>query len=174
MTKPADIKELVETIKNRLRSPKRKLPDQVKRVSTVLRETAGRIVEDWFQAASKDAGLSRIPLSKKNRVDHLPGVLEALAERVDAERFESADGALDAARRHGQLRAEQGFRPRDIVVEAKLLHYIVSSTLEENLLTIDLSTLISDMMRIGASLHDQTEQSLIGFEEQPQRRQRAR
>ena len=174
VTKPADIKELVETIKNRLRSPKRKLPDQVKRVSTVLRETAGRIVEDWFQAASKDAGLSRIPLSKKNRVDHLPGVLEALAERVDAERFESADGALDAARRHGQLRAEQGFRPRDIVVEAKLLHYIVSSTLEENLLTIDLSTLISDMMRIGASLHDQTEQSLIGFEEQPQRRQRAR
>ena len=28
----------------------------------------------------------------------------------------------------------------------------------------DLSTLMSDMMRIGASLHDQTEQSLIALE----------
>ena len=174
VTKPADIKQLVETIKNKLRSPKRKLPEQVKRVSAVLRETAKRILEEWYQAASKDAGLSRIPLSKKKRVDHLPGVLEELAERVDAGRFESAEGALDAARRHGQLRAEQGFRPRDIVVEAKLLHYIISSTLEKNLLTIDLSTFLSDMMRIGASLHEQTEQSLIAFEEQPQRRQRVK
>jgi hypothetical protein len=109
-------------------------------------------------------------LSKKDRVDHLPGVLEELAERVDAGRFESADCALGAARRHGQLRAEQGFRPRDVVVEAKLLHHVISITLQENLLAIDLSTLISDMMRIGASLHDQTEQSLIALEEQPSRK----
>jgi DNA-binding response OmpR family regulator len=165
VTKPADIKHLVGALKNQLRSPKRNLADQAKRVSTLLKENAEQIVEDWFQAASKDVGLSRIPLSKKERVDHLPGVLEELAERVDAGRFESADGALGAARLHGRLRADQGFRPRDIVIEAKLLHHIVSMTLQENLLAIDLSTLISDMMRIGASLHDQTEQSLIALEE---------
>ena len=167
VTKPADIKHLVGTLRNKLRSPNRKLSDQVKRVSTVLKEHAEQIIEEWFQAASKDEVLSRIPLSKKERVDHLPGVLEELAERVDAERFESADGALDASRLHGRLRADQGFRPRDIVIEAKLLHHIISITLQENLLTIDLSTLISDMMRIGASLHDQTEQSLIALEDEP-------
>lgn len=149
--KPADIRHLVGTVENKLRSPKRKLSEQVKRVSTILRENAEQIIEEWFQAASKDEVLSRIRLSKKERVDHLPGVLEELAERVDAERFESADGALDAARLHGRLRAEQGFRPRDIVIESKLLHYIISLTLQENLLAIDLSTLTSDMMRIGAS-----------------------
>jgi DNA-binding response OmpR family regulator len=170
VTKPADIRHLVGTIKNKLSSPKQKLSDQVKRVSTVLRENAEQIIEEWFQAASKDVRLSRIPLSKKERVDHLPGVLEELAERVAAERFQSADGALDAARLHGRLRAEQGFRPRDIVIEAKLLHHIISIMLQENLLVIDLSTLISDMMRIGASLHDQTEQSLTAVEEQQLRK----
>ena len=88
---------------------------------------------------------------------------------MDAGRFESTDAALDAARRHGRLRAEQGFRPRHIVIEAKLLHYIISMTLQETLLAIDLSTSISDMVRIGASVHDQTEQSLIALDEQTAR-----
>jgi len=167
VVKPADVTQLLAALRNRLLSPKQKLSHQIKRVSTVLRENAVRIVEDWSQASSKDPHLSRIPLSKKERVDHLPGVLEELAKRVDAERFESADGALDAARLHGRVRAEQGFRPRDIVIEAKLLHQIISITLQENLLAIDLSTLMSDMMRVGASLHEQTEQSLIALEEQP-------
>ncbi len=167
VVKPAEVKQLIGIIKDKLLSPKQKLSDQIKRVSTVLRDNAEQIVEDWFQASSKDARLSQIPLSKRERVDHLPGVLEELAKRVDAERFECADGALDAARLHGRVRAEQGFRPRDIVIEAKLLHQTISITLQENLLAIDLSTLMSDMMRVGASLHDQTEQSLIALEEQP-------
>ena len=167
VTKPADVKRLVGALKEKLQSPKRNLSHQVKRVSTVLRENAEQIIEEWFQAAAKDAKLARIPLSKEQRVDHLPGVLEELAERVDAERFESADGALDAARLHGRVRAEQGFRPRDIVIEAKLLHRAISITLQDNLLAIDLSTLTSDMMRVGASLHDQTEQSLIALDDQP-------
>lgn len=89
---------------------------------------------------------------------------------MNAERFELADGALDAARLYGRLHAEQGFGPRDIVIEAKLLHQTICETLQEKLLVIDLSTLISDMMRIGARLHDQTEQSLIALEEQPSRK----
>jgi ActR/RegA family two-component response regulator len=167
--KPADVDQLIETIQNKLRSPKRKQPEQVKRVSTVLRENAERIIEDWFHAASRDVDLSSIPLPRAERVDHLPGILEELAASVDAGRFESSDAALGAARSHGRVRAEQGFLPRHIVIEAKLLHYVISSTLQENLLAINLSTLISDMIRIGASLHDQTEQSLIALEEQPSR-----
>jgi len=43
VTKPADIKHLIGTIRDKLRSPKRKLPEQVKRVSALLRENADRI-----------------------------------------------------------------------------------------------------------------------------------
>jgi len=166
VVKPADIKHLVKLIRDTLESPKRKLPDQVKRVSTLLKENSEQIIQQWLQAASSDGELSRIVLSTKDRVDHLPGILEELATRVDAERFRSADAAIDAARRHGSVRAQQGFRPRHIVMEAKLLHQVISKTLQENLLAVDLSTLISDMMRIGASLHDQTEQALIALEEE--------
>ncbi len=98
VVKPADVEQLLAAVRNKLLSPKQKLSHQVKRVSTVLRDNAEPIVEVWFQACSKDARLSRIPLSKKERVDHLPGVLEELAKRVDAEGLESVDGALDAAR----------------------------------------------------------------------------
>jgi DNA-binding response OmpR family regulator len=166
VVKPAEIKQLVHVIREKLRSPRRNLPNQVKRVSAILKENSERIIEEWLQTVSNDVELSRFALSRKQRVDHLPGILEELATRVNAERFESADTAIGAARRHGTVRAEQGFRPRHIVSEAKLLHKVISKILQENLLVIDLSTLISDMMRIGASLHDQTEQSLIALEEE--------
>ena len=170
LTKPADLKELVSTIRERIQAPRRQAPLQIKRVSTVLRENAEHIVEQWLEAASRDRDLSRIPLSPSQRVDHLPAILGELAGRVDSQRFEAADETRLAARQHGSERRHEGYNTRMLVLEAHILHNVVSKTLHEHMLSIDVSTFVSDLMQIGESLHEQLEESLRAFEEETIRR----
>jgi hypothetical protein len=52
------------------------------------------------------------------------------------------------------------------VAEARILHNIVSNTVQEHLLSIDMSTLTSDLMQFGESLHEQLEASIQAFDEE--------
>jgi len=170
LTKPADIKQLVATLKEKLTAPKRKLPLPTKRASTVLRENAEHIVQEWFEATVHDRELSRIPLSKIERLDHLPEILDVLADRVGSQQIEGSADARQAARQHGIQRREQGYRAHQIVAEARLLHNAISNTLQTHLLSIDLSTINSDLMEIGECLHELLEESIQAFEEKTIRR----
>ena len=167
LTKPAEIKHLVTSIKQRLATPRRTTPKSVKRVSQVLRENAENIISEWLRASSEDVELSRIPLSSRERVDHLPQVLADLADRVDAEHFEASSQTIEAARQHGMLRRIHGYRSWHIVSEGRILHNVISRTLQEHLLSIDLSTIISDILRIGEALGESLEKSIEAFEEEP-------
>jgi YesN/AraC family two-component response regulator len=166
LTKPTDVNKLLSVLNENLRKPKRHTPVQVKRVSTVLRENANQIVESWFTAATQDREISRVSLSKRERIDHLPAILAELAERVDSNRFEGGNEASEAARAHGQERRHQGYTARQVVAEARILHNIVSNTVQEHLLSIDMSTLTSDLMQFGESLHEQLEASIQAFDEE--------
>jgi DNA-binding response OmpR family regulator len=163
LTKPADIKYLIESIKQKLASPRPKLPPQVKRVSTVLRENAKPIIEEWFEAISLDRDISQVDLSKKERIDHMPTILRDLADRVDWEQFEPNHQTRETARQHGRQRREDGYGVAEIITEGRILHNIISKTLNEHLLSIDLSTVLSDMMRLGEGLHEQLEESVRAF-----------
>jgi len=166
LTKPTDITNLISVINKNLQKPRRNLPVQVMRVSTVLRENANDIVENWFIAATQDRDISRVLLSKRERIDHLPAILAELAERVDSNRFEAGDEAREAARAHGQERRRQGYTSRQVVAEARILHNMVSNAVQQHLLSIDMSTLTSDLMQFGESLHEQLEASIQAFDEE--------
>jgi len=165
LTKPADIKHLISVLNENLQKPRRHPPVQVKRVSTVLRENANQIVEDWFAAATQDKEVSRVSLARRERIDHLPAILAELAERVDSNRFEAGDEAREAARAHGQERRRQGYTARQLVAEARILHNTVSNSVQQHMLSIDMSTLTSDLMQFGESLHEQLEASIQAFDE---------
>jgi YesN/AraC family two-component response regulator len=117
LTKPADIKYLIELIKQKLASPHPKLPPQVKRVSTVLRENANLIMQEWFEAILLDRDISQVDLSKKERINHMPVLLRELADRMDSEQFESNHQTRETARKHGRQRREDGYGVAEIVGE---------------------------------------------------------
>jgi hypothetical protein len=50
------------------------------------------------------------------------------------------------------------------------LHNAISNTLQTHLLSIDLSTINSDLMEIGECLHELLQESIYAFEEKPIRR----
>ena len=163
LTKPADIKYLVSSVKEKLKQPLRKRPLQTKRVSTIIRESTKQIVQEWFEAVSSDPSMSRLPLSKKERINHFPEFLEELADRIGAERSEGLYETREAARTLGKLRREQGYGVAQIIAEAGILHNVISKNLQEKLLSIDMSTLISDLMEIGERLNEQLEESVRAY-----------
>lgn len=166
MTKPTDVKELVATIKERSTNPRRISPLQVKRLSAVLRESADEIVKEWLGEANKNTALSSLQLSEKERLDHIRLMIEELAKRIEAGPNVIGDNQKKGATRHGQERYEQGYTVRRIAIEARLLHSVISRVLYKHLLSIDMSTFISDMMLMGEGLHEEFEESIRAFEEQ--------
>jgi len=166
LTKPADVKRLLSVINQNLQKPRRDAPLQVKRVSTLLRDNAKQIVDDWLAAVTKDKEISRVSLSKRERISHLPAILAELADRVDSGRFQTGELTREAARAHGRARREQGYKARQIVAEARHLHNVVSKTLQDHLLSVEMSTLISDLMQFGESIHEELEESIRAFEEE--------
>ncbi|HEY2393025.1 MAG TPA: response regulator [Candidatus Angelobacter sp.] len=166
LTKPADVKQLIATIKKKFQHPLRTAPLQIKRVSTILRECADEIVGNWLREASRNETLSSIHLSKQQRLDHIRQIIEELARRIEAGPNVIANNEMEGAMKHGQERYEQGYTVQRIAIEARLLHSVVSRILYQHLLSVDMSTCISDMMQMGESLHEQFEESIRAFEEQ--------
>ncbi len=166
LTKPTDIRQLVATVKEKSMNPRKVAPLQVKRVSAVLRESADEILDEWLEETSKNTILSPLQLSKKQRLDHIRQIIEELAKRIEAGPNVINDNEKTGATRHGQERYEQGYTVRRIAIEARLLHGVISRVLYKHLLSIDMSTCISDIMLMGEGLHEEFEESIRAFEEQ--------
>ena len=166
LTKPADVRHLVNTIKEKSANPRRVAPLQVKRVSAILRESVDEILDEWLVEANKNTMLSTPQLSRKERLDHIRLIIGELAKRIEAGPNIITENDNPGATRHGQERYEQGYTVRRILVEARLLHVVISRVLHKHLLSIDMSTCISDIMVMGEGLHEEFEESIRAFEEQ--------
>ena len=88
-----------------------------------------------------------------------------MANRVDACSEETTHLGKTAATKHGQERARQGYTIPLIVIEMRLLQRVLSSILQRNLIRMDLSTVIGDMLQVGENLQEQLEFSIRGFQQ---------
>lgn len=166
LLKPTDVPTLLNAIQHRLLARKPHSPEPpVKRVSELLRENSSQIIRQWLDVARDHPDLAGIRLSEKERTDHIPALLSALAMRVDSSQ-EDTIGTLPAiGKEHGIKRAQQGYTIPQLVVELRLLQRIISSVLQRNLIRMDLSTVISDMLEVGEGLQEQLEYSIRGFQQ---------
>jgi YesN/AraC family two-component response regulator len=166
LLKPTDVPTLIQTIRHRLENRKAVAPEPpLKRVSHLMKEKLGEIMKDWLAQVKAHPELMAIEMSDKERIDHLPLVIEELANRVDVPADVSTDKAKTAASIHGKQRALQGYNIPLIVIEMRLLHRVLSSVLQRNLIRMDLSTVIGDMLQVGESLQEQLEFSIRGFQQ---------
>lgn len=166
LIKPADLNQLVATIREQTANPRRKTPLQVKRISTLLRERAGEIVDEWLNETRQNPTLSSVELSTQERLDHMRQIIEQIAQRIESEPNVISTQESQSATKHGQLRFEQGYTVRRIAIEARLLQIVICRVLYKHLLSIDMSTIIWDIMVMGEGLQEQFEESIRAFEEQ--------
>jgi len=94
------------------------------------------IVDEWLRAVERNVGMivSRC-LSRNERVDHLPQLLQKLAELLKSPQlvqdslgsvaFADSCEMSHAARVHGEYRWRQGYRLEDVICEATIVRRIL-------------------------------------------------
>ncbi len=170
--KPANISNLVEHIQQKLANARAGIPQHpspIKRVSQVIRENEDRLVEEWLTLVCSEETLSAIKISRPDRIDHVPKVLQQLVFRIESESEENSEKALETAEQHGIARYSQGYTIPQVIIEARLLQRVLQQNIQEHLLEIDLSTVIGDIMRVGETLASVVEESIRAYQEAERR-----
>ena len=150
ISKPAEITKLVEAIQHALSGRKPNRPSlPLQRVPSIIRENQNAIVESWLKQVMENPEMAAIPLSKKERIDHLPWVLRELIEATESNRKEISKGAMKSARVHGKLRGKQGYSAPMLAEEVRILLAAIGADVQDNLLSVDVSQVVPDL--IGAA-----------------------
>ena len=164
-TKPADIPTLVSALRTKIRRPHSCEPP-CKRAATVILEYSGDIILRWLQEVGADSRLSSIRISDEERIDRFPLLLNDLANLLDqgAGAPQIPPESLSTAAAHGADRACQGYTIPLLVAETRILNRVIAAVLHENLLTMNLSTLIPEALNIGEYLQALLEESIRAFQ----------
>lgn len=166
LLKPTDVPTLLRAIQSKMERRRPQVPEPaMKRISELLRENVDQIVKTWLQEVDAHAELAGIALSVRKRAEHIPRLLELLARRVDAGQPEPEE-SVDSGTEYGKRRAQQGYKIPLIVIEMRLLQRVISSVLQRNLIRMDLSTVIADMLEVGEGLQEELEVAIRAFEQQ--------
>src|SRR5207249_1833575 len=98
------------------------------------------------------------------RTGHLPLLLSDLVRRLRLAR--NAEGLISrAAREHGILRRKQGYTVPMVVEESRILQVCIFNTLQNNLGSVDFSSVLLDVMTIADEVDSQLKQAMLGFME---------
>lgn len=164
-TKPANIHDLVRIMKERLLQPGRLRDQPTRRVGQIVREQSHRILELWLAEVTANRKLNSVAMSHKDRIDHLPALIEHLAHGLEAGYEEIGADTRNDATSHGESRATPGFSTSLLVSEVRILSKAIRQVIQENLLMVDLSMLVEDVMKLGEELNALLEESLRAFEQ---------
>jgi DNA-binding response OmpR family regulator len=165
--KPLNVQELVAAINaaRQGRSTATKVHTPVK-LHEYLRQNRTMFCERWLEETLKDPEIAGLRLSREARMDHLPMLLDDLARSIEENLDVLSDGMMESARKHGRIRYQQGYTVPQIVSEARALQHVLSSAIQTDLLSIDLSTLVPDTFRIGEFVESSLETSVRAYQAQ--------
>ncbi len=160
VVKPADVHTLVNLIERKLehREPHRPLPQ--KRVSQILRENAQTVIERFLVRMLDVPELAKVTLSDVDRTDHLPELLAEIVQRVETPGSGASAKSIKAAQKHGRQRSKQGYTAPMLNEEGRVLRRCIYDVLQENLLSVNLSRLVPDMIEVSDSLDTQLTESV--------------
>ncbi len=165
--KPLNVPELLSAI-TETRSGKRgpRKLDPPMKLYEFVRVNSAVLCERWMEATLKDPEVAALKLSREERLDHIPALLEELALAMEESVDVLSDAMTESARKHGRTRYEQGYTIPQVVAEARVLQQVLSSAIQRDLLSIDLSALVPDTFRIGEFVEAALETSVRAYQAQ--------
>jgi YesN/AraC family two-component response regulator len=163
--KPADIPSLISTLKEKVHRSRDLNQIPCKSISQVIRENSSAIIERWLKEIQTDSGLMSVPIDSQDRVDQFPLLLNDLAKALEASHMQVPSESLRTAALHGASRARQGYAIPLLVTETRILNRVISQVFQENILSMDLSRLIPEALKIGEYLQTFLEESIRAFQE---------
>jgi DNA-binding response OmpR family regulator len=162
LVKPTPIEELIEKINVALMNRQAHLESgKVKRVPDVIEENKDSVIDKWLKSVAKHAELMGVKLSDADRKDHVPELLDEAVERARG-RVVGEERRM-VAEQHGIMRCKQGYTVPMLVLEARLLQDEIAECVRRNLLTIDMSHLISDLTNTWGTITAELQESTRAF-----------
>lgn len=171
ITKPTDTETLAGKIRAKLAEPKHEHHVESKRLTEIVAAKIPAITEAWLEESRADAMLGAIRISDEARTDHIPRVLDVAFRISRGEEIQEME--LNAARDHGIIRRKQGFTIPLLLRETRLLHDVIAKCMQDNLLSIEISYLIPDMITVNQTIQKLLEESVIAFLESDKKTKRS-
>lgn len=162
LTKPADPENLIARIRKNLGRRTKPADVVLQRLPQIISQNRQAIVDEWYSAVENHAELKAIKMSRQDRIDHLPGVLDELVRPRTSE-LGIQPAARTAATKHGRTRRDQGYTPAMLLEEARILHRVISDCVQKNLLHVDISMMLPDFVDVGDKLHLMSRHALEAF-----------
>jgi DNA-binding response OmpR family regulator len=166
LVKPVSFTAINEIIQKKLANPSVRKAMKKERVADILERDVHPTVRDWMASVQHNQELAATPLSYQERTGHLPLLLGDLVRRL---RLDPVDNVpiSSAARQHGNLRHKQGYTAAMVVEESRILQVSIFKTLQNNLRSVDFSTVLLDVMTIADEVDSQLKQAMLGYMELP-------
>jgi CheY-like chemotaxis protein len=141
-------------------SPQGKITPQ--RLPLLALENKDQIIQEWVKRVVRDGEIAAIRLTESERIDCLPPLLEDIITSAG----KPSESTVNAAADHGVIRARQGCTIPMLVREAKVLQDTIGNFAQQNLLAIEISHAIPDLIRIGGMIELALEGSITAFIEE--------
>jgi CheY-like chemotaxis protein len=164
LVKPVGVAEITGIIQKKLSKLSTRVAMDKVRVATILERDTGPTISKWMSRVQCNEELAAISMSCQERTGHLPLLLGELVHRL---RLVPNAKALisSAARRHGILRRMQGYTIAMVLEESRILQLSIFNTLQNNLGSVDFSSVLLDVMTIADEMDSQLKQAVLGFME---------
>jgi ActR/RegA family two-component response regulator len=162
IVKPANIPTLVSTIENKLTaSPRQRQLPPPKRVAMLLQENIERIGELWLACIDKDHALSRLPLTKEQRLEYLHSILGEVIRAAQSYSGEDRPpGHNEFVYDHVNRLGRTGHTAITVLAEFCMLRRVLAQVVQENLLAVNLSYVVPDLACVNESLDQQAQAAL--------------
>jgi DNA-binding response OmpR family regulator len=166
LLKPTPIPELVAAIERKLNSAERRPIRLIgsKRISEVIRENSAKIVQRTLATMKTEPELAALPLTDEQRVFAFVTLLEGLAEMLTSSDPDHASRKnMHSAAMRGHIRRLQGYSIPQMIASLRLLENALYEVVGENLLALDISSVISDIRRLNNSLALQLQETVRAY-----------
>ena len=163
LMKPMPIPELVAIIRDALSKGGQRMPTNTERVASILERDLLTTIADWLARVERETELTAIPLTREERTCYLPKLLRELIQRLRVSRGLGTKQASEAAVEHGKIRQSQGYSLPMIIEESRILQVSIFETLQKNILSVDFSLLLTDVMTIADECDSQLKQAVVSF-----------
>lgn len=164
IVKPADIQGLLQTIEQKLANPERLRSSPHQHLADFLREHRDEVIQRALERMKADPRLARLSISDQERVDQVAAIFADVLRRLPSKSApEPRNGKVSAGTRHGVARKRQGYSVSMLVDDVRALDSATYDTVRQNLLELDVSSLLQDLSRLNDGLERQLQESLQAF-----------
>jgi YesN/AraC family two-component response regulator len=162
IVKPANVEALVSLIERKLltESHAASRPDK-KHISDLLREKTELIAERWSREMSQDTEFTRLGLDGSEHRKHLAEKIHLVSAMLEGRNF--GDDDVASAREYGQSRSRQMASLALVLEEARITRRVILGVIQENLLSVNVSRVINEIIDISEWLDRMNEHTVESY-----------